>query len=557
MANQKVSPRQKMINMMYFVLLAMLAMNVTNEVLDSFESIRERLKISATQAENNNQGFISIMNAEIERQMEIEKKEDNKGLIDTLAIVQGMTNELMKSLDQHVLEMEKLAKYDPEKKEFTKKDELDENYVYWMGETEEANQRRGEGEAYDLRESLDQYARALTSIYNSQVRDSMQRNPLLRQDPKESSKDPGKRWEQYTFEGPVVANLATLEALRVDVLQQEKELLEVLNNRIAGKINIIVDSIVAISSPLAQIVPAGLPFETQLSVGMVSRQVKPNFSSPSGRVNVDEGGNTATLQVMANASNIPAGKAEGMQSYTANVYVPKPDGTFDTLQVRQSFKVTKPELQVYSLAVNNLYRNCGNGLNIDVPALGVHYDPVVTASNAQVTQANDSKKKFLIIPNGRSSVVSVSSRTQGRTLKIDDRKYNVISPPKPEIDFRVNRRSYVGGASVPKSSSFHVKLVPDAEFKRLLPRDARYRITKISIKLKDGLRPPRTLRTINVSNQNALEMISLPVPAEIRQARAGDRAFFVIEGVERINFRGGTEEVKLSERVRTLAVDLR
>ena len=85
MASGKLSPRQKMINMMYFVLLAMLAMNVTNEVLDSFESIRERLKISASQAESNNQGFISIMNAEIERQIEIEKKEDNKGLIDTLA----------------------------------------------------------------------------------------------------------------------------------------------------------------------------------------------------------------------------------------------------------------------------------------------------------------------------------------------------------------------------------------------------------------------------------------------------------------------------------------
>ncbi|MEM6801015.1 MAG: GldM family protein [Bacteroidota bacterium] len=542
--------------MMYFVLLAMLAMNVTNEVLDSFESIRERLKLSAAQAENNNQGFIAVMNAEIQRQIEHEKKDDNRGLLDTLTQVRAKTQQMLNELDKHVLEMENLAIYDEEKAEFTKKEELDKNYVYWMGEKEEANERRGEGQATILRDQMDAYAAYLTAIYNSQVLDSMKQAPILRKDPN-SRKDPGKRWEQYTFEGPVVANLATLEALRVDILQQEKELLEVLNNRIAAKVDIIVDEIVAISSPLAQIVPAGLPFETQLSVGMISNQVKPNFSSPSGIVKTNEGGNTATLQVMANARNIPAGKTEGMQSFTAQVYVPKPDGSFDTLEVQQSFKVTKPELQVYSLAVNNLYRNCGNGLNIDVPALGVHYDPVVTATNAQVTQSTDAKKKFLIIPKGRSSVVSVSSRTQGRTLKIDDRKYNVISPPKPEIDFRVNRRAYVGGASVSKGSNFHVKLVPDAEFKRLLPRDARYRITKISIKLKDGLRPPRTLRTINVSNKNALEMITLPVPAEIRQARAGDRAFFVIEGVERINFKGQVEEIKLSERVRTLAVDLR
>lgn len=557
MANQKVSPRQKMINMMYFVLLAMLAMNVTNEVLDSFESIRERLKESASQAEINNQGFIKILNNEIDRQIKHEGKTANQGLIDTLAQVQKRTDEILAKIDVHVGEMEILAQYDPEKEEFVKKEELDKNYVYWMGESEEANERRGEGQAKELREDLDEYVTFLSNIYNSQVEDeSLKKTPALRADPK-SKKDPGKRWEQYTFEGPVVANLATLEALRVDVLQQEKGLLEMLNSRIGSKPKIVFDEVVAISSPTSQIVPAGLPFETRLSIGTVSSQVKPNFSSPSGKVQINEGGNSATLQVMANARNIPAGQVEGIQSYSANVYVPLPNGGFDTLQVKQSFKVSKPEVQVTSLAVQNLYRNCGNGLNIDVPALGVHYDPVVTATHAQVRQASDSKKKFLIIPTGQRSVVTVNSRTQGRTLKIQDLKYNVISPPKPEIDFRVNRRPYNGMASVSKSSDFRLRLVPDAEFKRLLPRDSKYRITKLTISIKNTLAGPKTLKTINLSNQNAMEFIRIPVPAEIRQAKAGDKVYFKIERIERINFRGKVVEVKLPELVRTMAVELR
>ena len=36
MAGGNVSPRQKMINMMYLVLMALLALNVSKEILDSF-----------------------------------------------------------------------------------------------------------------------------------------------------------------------------------------------------------------------------------------------------------------------------------------------------------------------------------------------------------------------------------------------------------------------------------------------------------------------------------------------------------------------------------------
>ena len=48
MASGKLSPRQKMINMMYLVLTALLALNVSKEVLNSFlkltEELREQLK---------------------------------------------------------------------------------------------------------------------------------------------------------------------------------------------------------------------------------------------------------------------------------------------------------------------------------------------------------------------------------------------------------------------------------------------------------------------------------------------------------------------------------
>ena len=44
---QKVSPRQKMINLMYVLLMAMLALNVSSDVLNGFTLVDESLsKIS-------------------------------------------------------------------------------------------------------------------------------------------------------------------------------------------------------------------------------------------------------------------------------------------------------------------------------------------------------------------------------------------------------------------------------------------------------------------------------------------------------------------------------
>ncbi len=46
MAGGKETPRQKMIGIMYLVLMAMLALNVSNTVLDAFKTVRDGLEKS-------------------------------------------------------------------------------------------------------------------------------------------------------------------------------------------------------------------------------------------------------------------------------------------------------------------------------------------------------------------------------------------------------------------------------------------------------------------------------------------------------------------------------
>ena len=54
MAGGKQTPRQKMINLMYLIFIAMLALNMSKEVLAAFGLMNEKLETSNTNMDSNN-----------------------------------------------------------------------------------------------------------------------------------------------------------------------------------------------------------------------------------------------------------------------------------------------------------------------------------------------------------------------------------------------------------------------------------------------------------------------------------------------------------------------
>ena len=58
---KKVTPRQKMINLMYVVLMAMLALNVSSDVLNGFSLVDESLTRSTNNASSQNSATFAQM----------------------------------------------------------------------------------------------------------------------------------------------------------------------------------------------------------------------------------------------------------------------------------------------------------------------------------------------------------------------------------------------------------------------------------------------------------------------------------------------------------------
>ena len=67
---QKVSPRQKMINLMYVLLMAMLALNVSSDVLNGFTLVDESLSKSADNTIKQNDVLYNAFESSLEQNPE-------------------------------------------------------------------------------------------------------------------------------------------------------------------------------------------------------------------------------------------------------------------------------------------------------------------------------------------------------------------------------------------------------------------------------------------------------------------------------------------------------
>src|SRR5439155_6255845 len=126
MAQGKLTPRQKMINMMYLVLTALLALNVSKEIINAFVTVNESLEVSKTNIVNKNnatyQAFAAAMENDAKKYGEVNNKAQStkKASDGTVTYIEDLKNDLIKKTE----ELKDNAKI-PELRAIEKKDNYD------------------------------------------------------------------------------------------------------------------------------------------------------------------------------------------------------------------------------------------------------------------------------------------------------------------------------------------------------------------------------------------------------------------------------------------------
>jgi gliding motility-associated protein GldM len=257
--------------------------------------------------------------------------------------------------------------------------------------------------------------------------------------------------------------------------------------------------------------------------------IKPKMSSSAGGITVNAEG-IGELEFTAQGGGYDSeGKAK--KKWTGNITIPSPRGGDTTFTVEEEYTVVQPVLDIQSASVSALYLKCGNELNIQVPALGINYDPRITASDAEVI--NGAKKGVVtIIPAAAKSKIVVYSSGN----LIGERVFNVRLVPKPTIEVRIGTKKIdekIGG-TCPRS--VNIVPVPDDGFKTALPKDARYMVNEGEWTLARGKRMIASGKitggTVDLANAASA-------------AQAGDRLIFEVKGCVRKNFKDAVEKVNI------------
>jgi gliding motility-associated protein GldM len=514
MAGGKETPRQKMIGMMYLVLTALLALNVSTAVLDKFLVINATLEELVHETEEKNTSILNnILKAAADTKTEkvLQAAEQAKKVREhTRVYLQKMEEykeEMVKvsggrdpetNVPMGVTDYDKVANMmlsTPVGKKF-EKDVLDF--------TKELNSMAGT--------NLDPLAKAAKEI------------EFFKNNPDHQNKD----FLTITFYStPTVAGLVSVTQMQVEMLEQESKALDKLAQDADAAV-VKFEDLVPMVRPRSSTVAAGAKYVADMFIAASSKAAVPEMFKNGDPIPVVDDPRTGIkmgkVEFTASASSYDATN-RSKQSFKAKIVLNNNEYELD-----EEYTVVRPVIKVTTGVRPNLYRNCGNIVNFEVPDLGTDYNPSFSARGATFDKGSKTGQ-IIIIPSERECSITVSNGG----LVIGTEAFGVKNIPKPSYvpkDGTNRPIDLKNGIRVAGLSAIRVTADAEANFKEEVPQDANYRIRRMDVSLVRGSNP---VSQQQFNNEN------LEIGAWRNLARPGDLILIEIKTVTRRTYKGEDE----------------
>lgn len=429
--NNRLSPRQKMINLMYIVLTAMLALNVSSDVLNGFTQVEEGLKRTNGNVEQRNAAILHTLEA-------FAQQNPDKGQVwyDKAMEVRRVTDGVYNKIDSlKGLIVKEADGDDGTPDNIQNRDNLEAASIVMLSGA------RPQG--LNLRHTIEDYRSYIASI----MVDSVKRENILKAlstDPVLSKGTLGKQtWEESKFNNqPVVAAVTLLTKLQNDVKYAEGEaLLTLLANVDAGDVR--VNELNAFVIPQSRFVMRGGKYSANIVLAAVDTTARPVVYINGNRLGNDRG-----------LYEISPG-ATGTFDYKGYLEVPHGDGTVSRHPFQSSYTVIEPTATVSATMMNVLYAGIDNPISISVP--GVATSGVsASMTNGTLSRSGD---HWIARPSkvGEEATVTVNAEMDGRQMTVASTKFRVrkLPDPSPYIPYKDangNAGEYKGGGrGLPKA----------------------------------------------------------------------------------------------------------
>lgn len=399
-------PRQKMINMMYLVLTALLALNVSSEILNAFKTVNNSLVHANEIVDEKNK---TVMESFAQKVKDPQTREQASKWAPLAEKAKSLSEETYKYLEDLKQELKVDAGLTMENgEEHFKEDNMDVPTKLFL----EAPKRKGpelEAKLKDFKTKLLGLDPELATVFAKSL-------PLDLEVPQTHGSENNKEWDYAYFHmTPVIASITILSKFQNDVRNSEAMVIDHLHKKV-GEVKIVYNQFQAIASQSSQYLMPGQELVLTGGVGAFSDAAKPT-------VTID--GQAVAL----NAEGVAEYKTTvgGPGSYTKKMVITysKPDGTPAQLTKDIAYTVGSPTgATVSAEKVKVLYIGLENDLAISGGSVG---DEKVTASINNGSLSKTGAGKYVAKPAtpGEATVTVVAD---GKSIPF---KFKVKTVPDP------------------------------------------------------------------------------------------------------------------------------
>ncbi len=423
MAGGKMSPRQKMINMMYLVLMALLALNVSAEILKSFYLFERSFNTAAMSIDSKSQGTMKALQKALG-----EKPEKTKPYMDRAKAAQKTTKDFVDYLDGITKKVEEWYDgRDPETGALVSPDQMEDHARYFTVIDNGANGKEFQKRINDTREKLASYLKPVVpgmaqdstnietmDLYKSAINASQ----LIAEDDKSGVS--GGTWINENLEhNPAAGLLALIARIRNDARTMESDVLEKLATRIDAtdyKFDRLEAKVLAKSTYVME----GEAYEADILLVASNSKGAPSITVGGTNINVEGG----VGKYRGSANGI------GIKTFAGKIVIDGPEGP-QTFEFKDEYTVFKPAATIAATQMNLLYKGIDNPMSISVPGFAASEVKVSAPGINLVSKGGGVYNATVPASTNKEVTISVSITKDGKTKTVGSQVFRVRSLPQP------------------------------------------------------------------------------------------------------------------------------
>ncbi|WP_417200433.1 gliding motility protein GldM [Bizionia sp.] len=412
MAGGKLSARQKMINLMYLIFIAMLALNMSKEVLSAFGLMNEKLVESNEATTDRNQAFMAGLAEKVSEQPA--KYQPLKAQADQIDELSNDFNSYLSDLKGQMT----ATVDDPQDYEVMDKGDFLDNY-FFKGE-------KLKPEGQEFMDKINAYRDGVVAVLNTNpdladiaedVEEKFSTEPVVNRDGNKID------WLSYHYRGfPLVASLTKMTQLQADVKTTESE---VLSSMLAGKLKVeaSLTNFDAIVVPSKTAFFSGENFTGTIILGKKDNTLQADKVIINGQELSKE-----SMQAGKTILDFPAG-AVGEREITGEFQFKEGDSII-SIPVQSTYAVVpKPNSATISAdKMNVVYRGVANPMTISFAGVS---DNNVSANAAGLSKASGVGKYVMNPGSGREVAINVSGTLPDGSKVSDRATFRIKDIPKP------------------------------------------------------------------------------------------------------------------------------